>query len=124
MKFYKDKKIIALGILISIFTISYFVIMFKYSYAFSPATDAENLYNFTIDTIKKAGEAYGENNKADFLQDNGNTIVIKVQDLIDAKLLVTNEQGNITNPLNSEDILNSKIVTIKKIDDKFEIKVG
>ena len=124
MKFYNDKKIIALGILICVFTIGYFIVMFKYSYAFSPNNNSEELYAITIDNIQKASEAYSEKNKTEFTKENGNTIVIKVQDLIDARLLVTDEDGNIINPLNSKEILNSKIVTIKLVDDKYEVKVG
>ena len=121
MKLIKDKKIIALIVLLLVFTIGYFVIITKMSYAFSYDYDANKSYSIVIDTIKKCATAYGEKNP-DLFKDE-KVIYIKVQDLIDNNLLVPNEEGNIVNPLNTEETLNTNIIKIKNEDDKISVEV-
>lgn len=121
MKILKDKKIIALGTILVVFTISYFIVVNKISYAFDNTYDINEFYNNTIDTIKKSAVAYGEKNIALFNENN--TIYIKVQDLIDNDFLIPNENGNITNPLKENETLNSNIVKIKLENEKVSAEV-
>ena len=91
MKIWQDKKIIALGIILMVFTIGYFIIVNKISYAFETNYNVEEEYNSTIETIKASAIAYGSNHLDLF--NESDTVYIKVQDLIDANLLVPNDDG-------------------------------
>lgn len=121
MNMIKDKKIIALSIILVVFTICYFIIANKVSYAFVTDYDANATYDNVIDTIKKSAMAYGTDKTQLF--DENNTIYIKVQELIDEKYLVPNEEGNIENPLEENETLNSKMIKIKKEEDKITVEV-
>lgn len=106
----KDKKIIALVVVLLLFTITYFVSINSFSYAFSPIDDQNDAYKITSDTIKKAAISYGENHK-ELFKDSSVTY-IKVQDLIDNKILAANKEGNIVNPINNEN-MNTQIIKIR-----------
>lgn len=121
MKMFKDKKIIFLAAILAVFTIGYFVAVNKISYAFSDNYDLEKAYDNTIKTIEECAIAYGEKNSDLFNEEN--IIYIKVQDLIDNEILVTNKDGNIQNPLKENETLNTKIVKIKKEKDKISVEV-
>lgn len=121
MNLLKDKKIIALIVILVVFTIGYFIAVNKVSYAFSNDINVEDSYNILIDTVKKCAIAYANNNESIFGEEK--TAYIKVQDLIDNGYIATNEDGNISNPLNKDDILNTKIIKIKKDADKIEVEV-
>ena len=111
MKIWQDKKIIALGIILMVFTIGYFIIVNKISYAFETNYNVEEEYNSTIETIKASAIAYGSNHLDLF--NESDTVYIKVQDLIDNNVLIPDEEGNITNPLKTNESLNSNIVKMK-----------
>ena len=111
MKFLKDKKIIILVTILVLFTIIYFVVVNKISYAFSNRYDLDGFYNTTMNTIKKCAIAYGEQNLELF--ENEKTIYIKVQDLIDNNYLVADESGVIKHPLNENETLNSNVIKLK-----------
>lgn len=121
MKIFKDKKIIFLTIILVVFTIGYFVVVNKVSYAFSNNYDLEKAYNNTIKTIEECAIAYGEKNPDLFNEEN--IVYIKVQDLIDNELLVANKDGNIQNPLKENETLNTNIVKIKKEKEKISVEV-
>ena len=121
MKFLKDKKIVGLIVVLVVFTVIYFVAVNKVSYAFSDVYDVNDSYHKTIDTIKKCAEAYGEQNLDMFKKDN--IVYIKVQDLIDNKMLVPNSSGNIDNPLKNNETLNSNIIKLKYEDEKIIVEV-
>ena len=121
MKTINDKKIIFLGAILLIFTIGYFVIINKVSYAFVNDYDPNNVYDETINIIKKSAIAYGTNNPDLFKEED--TVYKKVQDLIDANLLIPNEDGNIINPLKEEETLNDNVIKIKKEKDKITVEV-
>ena len=121
MKFIKDKKIICLIIVLILFTVVYFISVTRVSHAFSDSYDFKTAYNMTIKTIESSAKAYGEANQELFEKEN--IIYIKVQDLIDNKLLATNSSGNITNPLNAKKTLNSNIIKIKKEKEKILVEV-
>ncbi len=118
---FKDKKIIALSVILLVFTICYFVVANKISYAFETDYDLKATYDSVIETIKKSATSYGTD-KSELFNEN-NTIYVKVQELIDEKYLVPNEDGNITNPMDANDTLNSKMVKIKKDEDKILVEV-
>ena len=120
-KFLKDKKLIALVAILLIFTIGYFTIANKISYAFVIDYDRDKEYENTIDIIKKSAIVYGEKNP-DLFKEN-NTIYIKVQDLIDKNFLIGDENGDIINPLEENETLNSNVVKIKFEDDKVSAEV-
>ncbi len=121
MKLLKDRKIIVLIVILVVFTISYFVIANKISYAFEIADDSEAQYNLIIDNIKNSAIAYGKNNTNLFSENN--IIYIKVQDLIDNKFLIPDEDGNLINPLKNSENLNSNVVKIKYENEKFTVEV-
>lgn len=121
MKRINDKKIIVLGAILLVFTIGYFVIVNKVSYAFVNDYNPDKAYNETIKIIKKSAVAYGTNNPDLFKEED--TVYKKVQDLIDANLLVPNEEGNIVNPLKEEESLNNNVIKLKKEKDKIIVEV-
>ena len=124
MKFYKDKKIISLGVILVLFTIVYFVVANKLSYAFSDGLDEEAMYEDVIEVITKSAVAYGYAN-VDLLQESENkTIYPKVQDLIDEGFLIADEDGNIVNPINTNKLLNSYGLKIKYNDGKVSAEVN
>ena len=111
MNFIKDKRYISLVAVLVLFTVVYFVLVINVSHAFAVDYNVNATYDAKIDVIKKSAMAYGENN-LDLFKDN-DTIYIKVQDLIDNNLLVADNDGNIVNPLKSDDLLNNKVIKIK-----------
>ena len=121
MNFLKDKKVIVLIVVLIVFSISYFILVNKVSYAYIPSIDIEEQYNLKIDSIKSASIIYADKNKEDFSENN--TLIIKVQDLIDAKLLFPNENGEILDPMNPNETLNFKVITIKYDNNKYDVKI-
>ena len=121
MKIWKDKKIIALTIIMVIFTIAYFIIINKASYAFENDYDINKAHNNIIETIKKSAIAYA-NQHLDLFEENNSTH-ISVQDLIDSKILVSDEDGNIIDPSNNSETLNSKMIEIIKEKDNFKVDI-
>ena len=123
MKMFNDKKIIALIVLLGVFSIGYFVLMNKVSYAFVNDYDVDGEYESTMEIIKASAIAYGKQNIDAFKKEDGNTIYPKVQDLIDAGLLVPNSEGLIVNPKKSGESLNSKMITVKYENDEFSVEI-
>ncbi len=121
MKIFKDKKIIALCSILLLFTIFYFVSIFKISYAFQESETSKYVYDKMIETIKLSAEKYAKENANKFKEED--TIYLKIQDLIDANLLATNSEGNIVNPTNKDDILNTKVLKIKKEDKNYIVEI-
>ena len=111
MKKIKDKKIIVLAVILIVFTIGYFIIVNKISYAFDNNYDLTWAYNNTMNTIKKCAIAYGKDN-IDSFNDEG-LLYIEVQSLIDNGYIATNEAGNIVNSLNNKENLNNKKIRLK-----------
>ncbi len=121
MSLVKDKKILVLGIILIVFTIIYFIIANQISYAFEPKYDVEAAYEATIETIKKSAEYYATNNPDIFAEQN--VKVIKVQDLIDQQLYTPNSQGDVSDPINNEETLNEKRITIRKETDGIVVTI-
>ena len=121
MKIFQDKKIIILISILTIFTISYFIIANKISYAFLQDYNIEDSYNQTMEVIKECAIAYGEKNPDLFKEDD--ITYIKVQDLIDNNYIATNEDGNISNPLKESETLNSNVIKLKKTNDEITAEI-
>lgn len=111
MKEIKDKKVVILIIILIVFTISYFIIVNKVSYAFEFNNNLEDVYENRVETIEKCAEMYGRNNIESFNEEG--VLYITVQTLIDNRCLFPNEEGNIEDVLNKSEYLNSKKIRIK-----------
>ncbi len=109
----KDKKIIVLGAILLLFTIAYFIIVNKVSYAFDNNFDTNKLYDLTIDTIEKSAIAYGNDNLSEVEKSPNSTLYIDVQTLIDKSYLVTDSEGLIVNPLDNTKNLNAYKIKLK-----------
>lgn len=121
MKWLKDKKIVILVVILTIFSIGYFVIANKVSYAFVNNYDLTEMYQIKIETIKKCAITYAQNN-LELFQDE-NIIYVKVQDLIDKNYLIANKDGNIINPVKENATLNGNIIKIKYENNKLTAEV-
>lgn len=120
MKNFKDKKIIILASVLVTFTLLYFTVVLKISYAFEETINVNDIFEMKMDTIKKCAIAYAEKNNDKFEDD---ILYIKVQDLIDSGMLVPSENGNIENPLKENETLNSNMIKIKKEGKKFVVVI-
>ncbi len=108
-KVLNDKKIIVLILALLIFTVGYFSIINKVSYAFTDNNQEKN-YDKLIEIIKDSAEYYGEKHKDIFKEEK--IAYIKIQDLIDDTCLAADENGLVINPVNNE-TLNSKVIKLK-----------
>ena len=123
MKMFKDKKVIALIIILGVFSIGYFVIANKISYAFVSDYDVTEAYNTTLETIKNSAIAYGKANLETIKKEDSKTIYPKVQDLIDNGFLVPNEDGLIINPAKTNESLNNNMIKIKYEKEDFIVEI-
>ena len=121
MNVLKDKKILILGAILIVFSIGYFIIANKISYAFETGNDPDADYDSIIETIEEVATFYGKNHPELF--QNETIARIKVQDLIDNNLLMTNEEGNIVDPLNKDKTLNYNGITIKSDNGEITVEV-
>lgn len=121
MSFLKDKKIISLLIVLSFFTIIYFISVNKISYAFDSSKYSKESYNSLIDTIKKCSKQYAINNNDIFNEEN--VAYIKVQDLIDSGFIIPNSGENIVSPLDNKTIMNSIVIKIKKDNNNINYEI-
>lgn len=121
MKKIKDKKIIILAIVLLVYTIGYFVIINKVSYAFDNNIDVNKLYNVRVDVITSCAISYGEDNKDSFNEEG--LLYITVQTLVDNNYLVADTDGKITNYLDETETLNDKKIRLKNIDGKISAEI-
>ncbi len=121
MNYVKDKKIIGLAVILVVFTLIYFISISKISHAFDNNNYSKESYNLLINTIKRCAEEYAKKNDKIFGEEN--VAYIKVQDLIDANYLVTNNEENVVSPIDNQTVLNSNIIKIKKDDNKYIIEI-
>ena len=117
----KDKKIIVLVLILVVFSIGYFFIVNKISYAFENDYNLEKSHNKTIEVITKCAEVYGKDNLDQF-NDEG-ILYTTVQTLIDGGYLVTNEEGNIINSLNNSETLNNNKIRLKYENEKVIVEM-
>ena len=117
----KDKKVIILISVLLVFTLVYFISISKISHAFENTDYSRDAYNSLIETIKKCSKEYAKKNESIFSEEN--VAYIKVQDLIDANYLATNNGENVVSPLDNQTVLNSNIIKIKKDENNYLVEI-
>ena len=104
-----------------VFTITYFVIANKISYAFTD-NQVESLFASKLSLINNAAKFYGENNLELFEEDK--TIYLTVDELVEkGALLPDDEDGNIYDPSSEVRTMNELKVRITLKDGKIIAKV-
>lgn len=121
MKKIKDVKIIILGLIIFVFTIGYFLIVNKVSYAFENNYDIKGVEETKMNIISKCAELYGKNHADEFNEEG--VIYITVQNLIDEGYLAANNEGEIININDTSESLNDKKIRIKSIDGNISAEI-
>lgn len=121
MERFKDVKLITCFIVLLLFTLGYFFIVNKLSYAFDNTVDLSKNHDNKIKVIEECAKKYGEINKNLFSEDD--TIYIKVTDLVNAGLLATNQDENVVDIVNNK-ILNDSVIKIKKEKDNYSVEVN
>lgn len=121
MNYFKNSKIIALIVVLVLFTIIYFVAVNKVSYAFEYSKYDKDAYNSLINTIKECAKQYAINNPNIINEDN--IVYITIQDLIDLNFIIPNDNENVVNPIDNS-IMNSMVIKIKKDDNNnYEVEI-
>lgn len=121
MKYIKDKKIFILIAILLLFTISYFLIVNKVSYAFDEEYDLKFAYDKQIEIIKKCAKDYAKKHNNEFNEEG--IIYIDVQKLIDEKYLMPSKNGKINNPLKVNEDINKNKIRIKKDKNKLKVSI-
>ena len=110
-----------LAIILLVFTIGYFIIVNKISYAFVNDYDASFYHTQVMNIIEEGAKKYAQDHQEEFTEEEPIKYVT-VQELIDNAYLIPDEEGNIKDP--SEDAtFNSRKVRIKLQDNGFEIEI-
>lgn len=117
----KDIKLLSCLAVLLIFTIGYFLMVNKISYAFENSVDLSNSHDNKIKVIEECSKKYASINDNLFNEDD--TIYIKVSDLVKADLLTTNREENVVDILNGK-ILDDNVIKIKKEQDNYIIEVN
>ncbi len=120
MKFINDKKFLTLAIILLLFSISYFIVVNKISYAFVSDYNEDFYYDQVEKIIESSAKKYAEEYSAEF---NDGVKYITVQKLIDLGYLIPDESGDIKDPSNENSTFNNRQIYIRKTDDGFEIKI-
>ena len=108
MNIKKDKNIIALIIVLGVFTLGYFLIANRISYAFSNNPNLESSYENTNKIITTSAIVYGNADIEELKEKKVKWLTI--QELIDEKYLIPDENGNVVNPLEPDKTINAKKV--------------
>ena len=117
----KDIKLLSCLAVLLVFTIGYFLMVNKISYAFENSVDLSNSHDNKIKVIEECSKKYDSINDNLFKEDD--TIYIKVSDLVKADLLTTNREENVVDILNGK-ILDDNVIKIKKEQDNYIIEVN
>ena len=117
----KDIKLLSCLAVLLIFTIGYFLMVNKISYAFENSVDLSKRHDNKIKVIEECSKKYASINDNLFNEDD--TIYIKVSDLVKADLLTTNREENVVDILNGK-ILDDNVIKIKKEQDNYIIEVN
>lgn len=117
----KDIKLLSCLAVLLVFTIGYFLMVNKISYAFDNSVDLSNSHDNKIKVIEECSKKYASINDNLFKEDD--TIYIKVSDLVKADLLTTNREENVVDILNGK-ILDDNVIKIKKEQDNYIIEVN
>lgn len=117
----KDIKLLSCLAVLLVFTIGYFLMVNKISYAFENSVDLSKSHDNKIKVIEECSKKYASINDNLFNEDD--TIYIKVSDLVKADLLTTNREENVVDILNGK-ILDDNVIKIKKEQDNYIIEVN
>lgn len=117
----KDIKLLSCLAVLLVFTIGYFLMVNKISYAFENSVDLSKSHDNKIKVIEECSKKYASINDNLFNEDD--TIYIKVSDLVKADLLTTNREKNVVDILNGK-ILDDNVIKIKKEQDNYIIEVN
>lgn len=108
------------GILL-VFTIVYFVVATKMSYAFTYDEDKER-YDSKISSIIDSAKSYAEKNP-DLFADT-DTIYVTVNELIEKQAIIPDDtEGNVKDPSNENNNLNSLKIRLTYKDDVYDAVV-
>lgn len=116
----KDKKIIVLVAVFFVFTISYFLLVSSVSHAFDVDNSVNSNYEILMKLIEDGSKLYVEKHQDIFTDDFA---YIKVQDLVDANILVPNSDNKVVNPKNKNQVLNENVIKIKKDKDNYIVEI-
>ena len=119
----KEKNTFLISILavLGVFTILYFAVASKVSYAFS-YDEEKARYDSKISAITDLAVIYGEKNKDLFTETD--TIYITVSDLVEKGLLEADDnEGNVKDPTSDVKTLNSLKIRINHTEEKYEATV-
>ena len=117
----KDIKLLTCLVVLLLFTIGYFLMVNKISYAFDSTVDLSKSHDKKIKVIEECSKKYASINDNLFNEDD--TVYIKVSDLVKADLLATNREENVVDILNDK-ILNDNVIKIKKEQDNYIVEVN
>ena len=117
----KDIKLLSCLAVLLVFTIGYFLMVNKISYAFENSVDLSKSHDNKIKVIEECSKKYASINDNLFNEDD--TIYIKVSDSVKADLLTTNREENVVDILNGK-ILDDNVIKIKKEQDNYIIEVN
>lgn len=117
----KDIKLLTCLVVLLLFTIGYFLMVNKISYAFDSTVDLSKSHDNKIKVIEECSKKYASINDNLFNEDD--TVYIKVSDLVKADLLATNREENVVDILNDK-LLNDNVIKIKKEQDNYIVEVN
>ena len=111
---------VGLIVILAVFTVGYFVLANKFSYGFDVNYE-EDLYNLKIAAIEKNATIYAEGHEELFAESSD--IYMTVEELALAGVIISNSEGVVKDPRNSEDTLNELRVKITNKDDRITAEV-
>lgn len=116
----KGFTVVEIFAVIAVFSVIYLISMVNASYAFSFDYKKE-AYEEKINMIEMQSELYASMNEDLFLDTS--VIYLYVSDLVDNNLIVTSENGDVTNPLSESSNLNNLKIEVFLINGEFEASV-
>ena len=106
--------------LLAVFTVGYFVLANMFSYNFDVNFE-EDLYDLKIAAIEKNAVIYAERHEELFAESSD--VYMTVEELALANVIISNSEGVVEDPRNSEDTLNDLRVKITNKDDVITAEV-
>ena len=111
---------VEIAVILSVFTLVYFIIMNKVSYNFNVDYETD-LYNLTIASIEEQAALYGKGNDAIF--EENDTVYMSVSDLALEGAIISNGEGTVTDPRDDAKTLNDLRVKIVKKNSRVTAEV-
>ena len=107
-------------IVLTLFTVGYFVVANIISYNFDVNYE-EDLYDLTISSIEKQAALYGENNTEIFAESND--VYMTIEQLAAANAIISTSEGVVADPRDDSKTLNDIRVKITNDDDEITAEV-